>query len=98
MDLLFAVSSSSTKDGEGKYVYTYSENIMDRDVLGHSNHQRDLSLNGLFDGLCCLVTRYVNGRCIGLCSLLRLHIRQSIRSPPNPTETVLNIPLSQTGK
>lgn len=60
---------------------------MDRDVLGHSNNQRNLGLDGLFNGLCCLIPRHVNSRCIRLCSFLGLHIpNQSDHNPTSPRQ------------
>jgi hypothetical protein len=41
-------------------------------VLGHSHDQRNLGLNGFLDGLRCLVAGHVDGRGIGLSSLLGL--------------------------
>ena len=57
-----------TKDSQK----SYSEDIMDWDVLGHSHDQRNLGLNGFLDGLRCLVAGHVDGRGIRLSSLLGL--------------------------
>lgn len=45
---------------------------MDGDMLGNSDHQGDLSLDGFFNGFCCLVSRYIDGRSIRLCDFLGL--------------------------
>lgn len=50
----------------------YPEDIMDGDMLGNSDHQGDLSLDGFFNGFCCLVSRYIDGRSIRLCDFLGL--------------------------
>lgn len=42
----------------------YSENVMDRHMLRYSDDERNLSFNGLFNRLCCLVPRYIDSRCI----------------------------------
>lgn len=46
---------------------------MERDVFSHSYDQWDLCLDGFFNGLCCLVSGYVDGRSIWFCFLLGLY-------------------------
>lgn len=50
---------------------------MDWNVLGHSHNQRNFRLNGFLNGLCCLVAGHIDGRGVGLSSLLGLKIEIS---------------------
>jgi len=45
---------------------------MNRDMLSDCHYEWNLRLNGLFNGLCCLVARDIDSGCIGLCFVLGL--------------------------
>jgi hypothetical protein len=61
--------------------HTNPEDVVNGDMLGDCHHERDLRLNGLFNGLCCLVTRNIDSRCIRLCFVLSLIAELRISSP-----------------
>lgn len=45
---------------------------MKRNMLCHSNNQRDLRFDGFLDRFGCLVSGYIDGRCIWFCLFLGL--------------------------
>lgn len=51
---------------------TYPKNVVNGDMLGDCYHEWNFGLNGLFNGLCCLITRNINSGGMGLCFIMGL--------------------------